>query len=334
MVHDYSYAGQEDAEYTTMRYETTSAFTATGGAASFLLHKGNSVYRPYSGNTDSAAGYARMYTQYRKSLVLSSSIEVRFWSDTGTAQEPFRAVVFPCSTAQSAIYTAFSNIAQLRGAPHVSEALFSPGDKMPVLRAAGSSATILAGLPTDTEVAQSMQGTNWAGTSGVDPSNLWYFGVGYQNMAGTTTLDVQAQIMIEFKVKWYEPIATAVQVSMNKWGNDMYASAEEEAAARERAGYATETKGTPLQRGLVDREENKGSAPAQSATTALQSSGAPAKLATPHQSLVAALQATSGDPDEDWEVVQQWIRQSKPASKTPALKTAGAGAQGLSLDPG
>ncbi len=38
-------SGQADVEEDMLRYETTSAFTATGGAASYLQLKGNSIYR-------------------------------------------------------------------------------------------------------------------------------------------------------------------------------------------------------------------------------------------------------------------------------------------------
>jgi hypothetical protein len=212
-------AGQEDAEYTTMRYETTSAFTATGGAASFLLHKGNSIYRPYSGNTDSAGGYSRMYTQYRRSMVLSSRIEVRLWCGTSGVQEPFRIILIPCTVAQSTIYTAFTNIAQLRDVPHAVERLFSPGASMPVVKAASNSAALLLG--TGREDGKEVIGaSSYTATSGADPGTIWYFAVGYQNLAGTTTNNLQAQVMIEFKVKWFEPVATAIQVAVNKWGNE------------------------------------------------------------------------------------------------------------------
>ena len=231
VTHDRTLAGQEDVEYTTHRYETTSAFTATGGAASYLLHKGNSVYRPYSGNTDSVGGYARMYTQYRKSLVVGSRIEVKLWCATTGVQEPFRIAVFPCSVAQSTIYTAYTNIAQLRDVPHCKEVLFSPGSKMPTIRAEATTAQVLDGVRRNLEDAESAIG-KWEGTTGADPTTLWYFGVGYQNMAGTTTNNLQAQVMIEYKVKWYEPVATAVQVERNRFGNEYAPSALELAGAR------------------------------------------------------------------------------------------------------
>lgn len=213
-------AGQEDCEFTTMRYETTSAFTATAGAASFLLHKGNSIYRPYSGNTDSVGGYQRMYTQYRKSLVVASRIEVRLWCGTSGVQEPFRIVLIPCSVTQSTVYTAYSNIASLRDVPHAVEKLFSPGATMPRISARGTSATVLDGARSISSTVESAPVGTWTGTSGADPGTLWYYAVGYQNMAGTTTNNLQAQVMMEFKVKWFEPIATAVQSVTNKWGNE------------------------------------------------------------------------------------------------------------------
>jgi hypothetical protein len=160
-----------------------------------------------------------MYTQYRKTVVVSSRIEVRLWCGTSGVQEPFRIAIVPVSVTQSAVYGAFSNIAQLRGVPHAVETLFSPGATMPAITAKGDTATVLFGTQGEPVTTESVLG-NFSGSSGVDPTTLWYYLVGYQNMAGTTTNNLQAQVMLEYKVKWYEPIATAVQVSVNKWGNE------------------------------------------------------------------------------------------------------------------
>jgi hypothetical protein len=261
-------AGQEDVEFTTMRYETTSAFTATGGAASFLLHKGNSVYRPYSGNTDSVGGYSRMYTQYRRSLVIASRIEVRLWCATSGVQEPFRIAVFPCTVNQSTVYTAFSNIAQLRDVPHSQERLFSPGDLMPRIYAKGDSASVVNGhsrMTRDDLITEATISSGWTGTTGADPGTLWYWGVGYQNMAGTTTNNLQAQVMIEFDVMWFEPVPTAVQVAVvNKWGNEEAPESKAEAKSVFQFGAGFSQSSISIKNATVE-DKGEGSLPLKKA---------------------------------------------------------------------
>lgn len=214
-------SGQADVEEDMLRYETTSAFTATGGAASYLQIKANSIYRPYPGNTDSVGGYARMYSQYKQSYVSRSEIEVRIWSATGTSsQEPFRLIIVPCTSDQYTVYSGFSNIAQLSDVPHATETLFSPGGTLPRLRSKASTANIQLGDSRERGL-EAIQTNNYWGTSGADPSSgVWYYLVGLQNMAGTTTLNCQIQVRMTYYIKWRQPIATAVQVSVTRFGTE------------------------------------------------------------------------------------------------------------------
>ena len=212
--------GQADVEVNRLRYETTSAFTATGGAASYLQVKANSVYRPYPGNTDSCGGYQRMYTQYRQSYAAGSTLEVRVWSATGTAsQEPFRIVVVPCTSDQYTIYSAYTNIASLVDVPHAKEVLFSPGGVLPHLSSKCSVANISMGEKKERGLADVVSTSDFWGASGADPSRLVYWLVGLQCMAGTTTLNCQIQVRITYNMKWRQPIATAVQ-QLTRFGTE------------------------------------------------------------------------------------------------------------------
>lgn len=208
-----------------MRYESTSAFTSTAGAASYLQIKGSSIYRPWTGNTDSCGGYQRMYTQYLYSCVLSSKITVRVWGGVSGQDEPFRIIVLPCTNTAYTTYSAYANIASLIDVPHARQALFSPGGVLPTLKSFGTPAAICAGEGklSETEMTISRSSTNgFSGSSGVDPGDQFYYLVGMQNMAGTTTTNQQLQITIEYVVKWYQPVATAVQslTQRNKWGGE------------------------------------------------------------------------------------------------------------------
>lgn len=216
-------AGAADAEFVKLKYETTSAFTATGGAASYLQIKQNSVYRPYPGNTDSCGGYQRMYAQFRKSCVFGASLHVRIWSATGTAsQEPFRIILIPCTSAQYTVYSGYANIAALQDVPHARQALFSPGGALPDLTVFTKTITLISGESRSVEALDTSV-AGFTGTSGVDPTTLTYFLVGLQSMAGTTTLNCQIQVSMTYYCKFLEPIAVAVQqldTDMNFWGNE------------------------------------------------------------------------------------------------------------------
>jgi len=223
-VHDKTLAGQEDNEYTTMVFETTSAFTSTSGAASYLQIKGNSIYRPYPSVLSSPAGYARMYTQYLVAQVVEATCEVQCWSAVTGQDEPFRIIVLPCTTQSYTIYSAFSNISSLAGVPHAKQAIFSPGGKLPRVTATGNTGSLIYGESKIDEAAEATQ-TNYVATTGADPGNIWYFLVGYQNFAGTTTTFQQAQIKLTYRVRWFKPVATAEQaITLDYFGNEMVTS--------------------------------------------------------------------------------------------------------------
>lgn len=212
-------AGQEDAEFTTHRYEYSAGVTATGGAVSYIQIKGNSIYRPYVGNTDSVGGYARMYTQYSQSLVISSSIRVTCAGDAATGTKGgWRIAIVPCSPSAYTVYSAFSNAAQLRDVPHSREAFYSVGSRPASCTGSGTTQALLLGT---TDKAESLLSSTSAffGSTGADPSALWYYAVAIQPMEPITDL-CSLNFAITFKVKWYKPIATAIQVSINRWGNE------------------------------------------------------------------------------------------------------------------
>lgn len=216
---------QADTMVVRLRYETTSAFTSTGGAASYVQLKGNSIYRPYSGNTDSVGGYSRMYADYTYAQVLKSTVTVRLWGGVAGQDEPFRIVLLPCTSTQYSVYSAFTNIAQLWDVPHARQVLFSPGGKLPVLRSSAATQQVYFGNSTERGQEFAAGGiTGYGAATGLDPTTLWYWLIGYQNMAGTTTTNQQAQVQIEYDVRFIQPVSTPVQVT--KHGNEIVEPAE------------------------------------------------------------------------------------------------------------
>lgn len=216
-------SGQEDAETCTMVYETTSAFTSTAGAASYVQVVGNAIYHPYVGNTDSVAGYSRMYTQYEYSMVLSASVDVRLWGGVSGQDEPFRICIVPCTSAQYSVYSGFTNIAALAGVPHCKQGIFSPGGVLPRISAKGTTATMIIGDSRETGIEEIINDGSYKAASGARPNTLWYFLIGYQNFAGTTTTNQQAQVKITYRVKWSRPVATTQQALTKTtwWGNEL-----------------------------------------------------------------------------------------------------------------
>lgn len=216
--------GVPDKAFVKLRYQTTSSFTSSGaGAPSFVQIKQNSIYRPYAGNTDSCGNYQRMYAQYRKSCVMASKVTVSFWTGTnGTSSVPFRTVIIPCTSTQYTAYSAYTNIGALWDVPHARQREYSPGGNMPRCSAYTTTSALAVGQKSEEALdLNPSTTTGWIGTSGVDPGILQYFLIGYQAFAGTTAIPTQAQVQIEYYVKFWEPVATVEQqLARNYWGNE------------------------------------------------------------------------------------------------------------------
>jgi len=161
-----------------------------------------------------------MYTQYAVAQVVSATCEVTVWSGVSGQDEPFRIIIIPCLAADYTVYSGYSNVAALASVPHAVQGVFSPGGVMPKVTAKGSNSTMLSGIAKEYPDVESIA-NDYTQQSGGDPGFLWYFLVGYQNFAGTTTTNQQAQVKLTFKVKWFRPIATAEQsVSCDYFGNE------------------------------------------------------------------------------------------------------------------
>lgn len=323
---------QPDVMVVKMRYETTSAFTSTAGAASYVQVKGNSIYRPYVGNTDSVGGYARMFADYEFAGVLKSEITVRLWGGVAGQDEPFRVIVIPVSPTQYTTYSGFSNIGQLYDVPHAVQGVFSPGGKLPVIRARGSNATVNLGQSGETGIElTSGSMTQYCFGTALDPSSLWYYLIGYQNFAGTTTTNQQAQVSMEYTVKWMRPIATPVQFAVNKFGNCI-------STERKTAVMPTETKGTVLaefkKQPAAPTDENKRATEADAPF--------PLRWRDDYKALLAGLEAAGEDvTDEDLlESAREflvWKREQTRSTTTvakQAVKAGGSAHLGLSARSG
>lgn len=206
--------GLPDRQFVKLKYATTSAFTTTGGVASFLQLKLNSVYRPYAGNTDSDGGQAQMFSRYVNCLVRGSKVTIRLWSSaTGAVPEPFRIVLIPVTPANYTTLSGLSNIVTICDMPHAIHRLVSPGAEMPYVQSYCSVNTLAFG---DYKQNDEILRSSFTQTSGTDPSTILYWLVGYQNMAGTTNLDLQAEVTIEHYCEFYSQVlSTLPQMTWN-----------------------------------------------------------------------------------------------------------------------
>lgn len=211
-------SGLPDRTYAKLTCTNTSAFTLSGGAASFLQFKLNSIWRPISGTTSNDGGYNRMFADYTRCLVRGSKITIRIWASgaSGAVQEPFRVVAVPCTSSNYSTYSGVSNIVTLYEVPHNRHILFSPGSTMPTLSHYCSSSAVNVGAPL-----KSMEVSNqWSHTAGADPSNLCYWLIGFQAMAGTTTLDLQAEYTITHYCEFFQYIGSNSLSLIGPDGND------------------------------------------------------------------------------------------------------------------
>ncbi|UYD39156.1 MAG: capsid protein [Wigfec virus K19_615] len=218
-------AGLPDSAFVKLNYSSTSAFSLSGtGAPTFVKLKLNSVYQPYVGNTDSSGGQARMYSSYTRSVIRGSRVNVRVWSDTLGNQEPLRIVIIPCNLASYNTYSAYTNIVALKGVPHSKLKLYSPGAQMPSLSAYCSHSMIQYG---DNKHHDLIADANASSTSGTDPAVVNYWLIGFQTMAGTTALDVQAEISITHYCEFYRQVASSIPQLWNG-SNEMVVAPSDE----------------------------------------------------------------------------------------------------------
>lgn len=199
-------SGRPEMEKVRLRYATTSAFTVTGGVASYLKLKLNSLYQPWGTNTDSAGGTATMFSLYRKCMVYASKVDIRLWADTSGNSEPFRAVICPVTPTQYTGFSGATNIVTLFDSPNFKVARYAPGDKLLHLSHSAYVPQVERGV--NMSLSEMLTQNNYSATSGTDPSSIFNYIVGFQNFAGTTTLDAQVEGIIEFDCVFYEPIST------------------------------------------------------------------------------------------------------------------------------
>jgi len=213
-------SGFPDKYRTKLRFVWTTSFSLASGNPTYIQAKLNSPYRPLAsaGVTTSYQNYSVMFGQYAKAHPRASRINIKTWSGVTAADddEPLRTIVIPVTGANYTTYAGYNNISNLMGVPHARSVMYSPGGTIPDLHHYMTAATIYAGESgTDTQGSN-----NWSCAVNADPSNIVYWLIGFQGVAGTTTHNVQAQIEFTIYVEFYQPTATPAPSLTDFWGND------------------------------------------------------------------------------------------------------------------
>jgi hypothetical protein len=221
--------GTEDAEYVTLNWDyfgTLPTVLSNGSSISYNI-KGNSIYRPgavsstgFAINTN-PVGYARLYTQYRLAIVLSSRLEVTATAMTGTVASGlfttpplaipiFVAANFADSTSATT-YATTGNAMDLAGTPHAVSSFSLPGKGQQTLVCKGNIGVARFGLPSVPELG-TIVGSGLGAASGADPGTMFYYTVTFTNNGTLNATLIQWRCRVVYQVKFYDPVACDVQV--------------------------------------------------------------------------------------------------------------------------
>lgn len=229
---DRARGGTEDVEDTVMQWEYTVSSGISASAETIFGIKGNGIYRPGGiatvglGQTTSPAGYARMYSQYTLAHVRSSRIELTAWATSGTISGgvptgysmnvPLKVACIPVQAAQAATYAAL-NVATLCDLAHATSAF---GNNTIHVRNRGNDGLLLTALGRDSG-AETVAGDYSAATGG-DPAAPWYYMIGIANTSSAlNATNYEVRIRVTYNVRWYQPIAQAVQFALrDRFGNE------------------------------------------------------------------------------------------------------------------
>lgn len=258
--------GQEDREDTELVWEYIISSGLNAATDLLFCIKGNSIYRPGGiatvglGLTTSPVGYARLYTQYRLACVMSSRIEVSAWGASGTiaggvptggvVNVPLRLGVVPAQSTAAIAYSS-GNVSSIGSYPH---GTMSFSNNTVRARNHGDIGMLNTG-EGKFNVYDQADGSYSASVSS-DPGVFWYYTVGVGNAStALNATNFQCRIRVFYKVRFYQPIFSDIQVARDHFGNEVTAGSATEtksALAAMRAGLTSGENAT------VERVESKG----------------------------------------------------------------------------
>jgi len=269
-------AGTEDCEIVTLVWENIMSISIATASEYIWALKGNSVYQPGGistyglGLTTNPVGTARMFTQYRRGIVIRSTCTLQAWMSNGTIaggvhttapqSMPCRLGIVPCDTTNAITYYG-GNVASMGGSQHGRATFMLPGTNKSVSSTA-TNGLILFGNDSKVGADQESVTVNDSFISGSDPSSsaTWYYVMGISNPSAVlSATEVLCRMRIVFRVKFFDPVAAAVQLDRDACGNEASVPSGSTTASSMSLGAATRTEAkTSLKRGQTALVESKG----------------------------------------------------------------------------
>lgn len=217
--------GGVDRASVVMPYRYRNTFTMSG--ISDVQFKLNSILDcGYTADADNAQGYLLYNNFFTRWRVHASSISITVNnSDTTTAIEPLQILLIPCTASNLAVMQASTDwSAQLNNA-HAKSMIAFDGKGRTTLRHYCDISTLVGykSFPLSSSFG------SLAGAPGVDPTNLMWWYVAFNNVSGSTSNDVQYEVSIKYYVEFTEPVYEADQelARRNVLGNDFSGTKEE-----------------------------------------------------------------------------------------------------------
>jgi len=331
-------SGQEDAQYSLLRWEFVYLVNIPASTSLGFCIKGNSAYQPGNiatvglGATSAPSGYARQFTQYSRGLVSSAKLSVSAWgnaltsSTVSTYRVPLVIGIVPAGAATAITYASALPAIAMSTVPHGKCVTQYPGTTRTVTSAA-NSASLLYGDSKETLTEQFGGGSNTF-ASATDPTTAWYFVVGVSNIDNPlltpSAVSCSVRVIAEYRIKWFRPEATAtLTIPRDRFGMELASGCVDEykIVLPIPAGA-----GIRIFPGLQKEEQN----------TTAETKDRPCKLKGEELIDYDDFESVKSKSDPFWEEWLEYKRAQvvKAADKTPVFKSAGAGLGGLPPKPG
>lgn len=167
--------------------------TGAGGSLSNYQFSCNSLYDPNVSSTGHQPLYFDQLTPiYNRYLVIGAKFHVRFIPKTA-AQLPMRIALFVDDDTSQTI-TSFENAIENQKCTY---ALIPAGSTVPINLTMKWSAKRQYG-------GSLMANTNIAGTTTLSPTEQTYFKLYWQNLDGTTNVQLYAEVKVEYIAVWFD----------------------------------------------------------------------------------------------------------------------------------
>lgn len=190
--------GCPDSVRLILRYGMMTTATTTLGSLYSYQFRGNSVFDPDLSGAGAQPNYfdnwANMYNSY---TVLSSRIVVEALNLTAT--NPVSVGIFPAYN--TALPASINDLVGMRYARQVS--IMGTGNAVKSRLTSTMSTSQMFGIPEIAVTADDLYSS--VVTTNPAAAQTWYWTLCAQNESGTTSLNLQFRVIIEYDVKFFDP---------------------------------------------------------------------------------------------------------------------------------